>query len=73
MSKVSLYTAELPSRHLLLASLKIVAADPPLDKTPASLAKVREIVWKLKGGKAAGVCNISSEKLKAEGEAMGYI
>ena len=61
---------EPPSGQLPLAGVQIAAADPPLDETPPSLAKVREAVRKLKGGKAAGVCNISAEMLKAGGEAM---
>ncbi|KAG0720925.1 LINE-1 retrotransposable element ORF2 protein [Chionoecetes opilio] len=35
-----------------------------------ALDEVREAVAKLRGGKAAGVCNISAELLKAGGEAM---
>ncbi|KAG0711023.1 Iron-sulfur protein NUBPL [Chionoecetes opilio] len=47
-----------------------VDADPPIDETAPSLDEVREAVAKLRGGKAAGVCNISAELLKAGGEAM---
>ncbi|KAG0729173.1 Transposon TX1 uncharacterized protein [Chionoecetes opilio] len=50
--------------------IKAVDADPPIDETAPSLDEVREAVAKLRGGKAAGVCNISAELLKARGEAM---
>ena len=56
--------AEPPSGQLPLAGVQIAVADPPLDETPLFLAEVREAVRKLKGGKAAGVCNISAEMLK---------
>ena len=65
-----LYMAEPPTRQLSLAGVAIAAADPPVDETPPSLAEVREAVNKLKGGKAAGVCNVSAEMLKGGGEAM---
>ena len=65
-----LYVAEPPSRQLSLAGVEISAAVPPVDESPPSLAEVREAVNKLKSGKAAGVCNISAEMLKAGGEAM---
>ena len=65
-----LYMAEPPSRQLSLAGVQMAAADPPVDETPPSLAEVRKAVGKLKCGKAAGICNISVEMLKAGGEAM---
>ena len=65
-----LYVAEPPSRQLSLAGVQMAAADPPVVETPPSLTEVREAVSKLKCGKAAGVCNISAEMLKAGGEAM---
>ena len=65
-----LYTVEPPSRQLSLAGVQMAAADPPVDEAPPSLTEVREAVSKLKCGKAAGVCNISGELLKAGGEAM---
>ena len=43
-------------------------ADPLIDKTAPSI-HVKEAVAKLRGGKAAGICNISAELLKAGGEA----
>ena len=65
-----LYVAEPPGRQLSLAGVQMSAADPPVDETPPSLAEVREAVNKLKCGKAAGICNVSAEMLKAGGEAM---
>lgn len=65
-----LYVAEPPNRQLPLAGVQVAPADPPLVDTPPSLTEVREAVSKLKCGKAAGVCNISAEMLKAGGEAM---
>ena len=65
-----LYMAEPPSGQLSLADVQMAAADPPVDETPPSLAEVRKAVSKLKCGKAAGICNISGELLKAGGETM---
>ena len=45
-------------------------ADPPINEVAPSIDKVKEAVAKLKGGKAAGICNISAELTKAGGEAM---
>ena len=59
-----------PNRQLPVDGVETSAADPPVDESPPSLAEVREAVNKLKSGKAAGVCNISAEMLKAGGEAM---
>lgn len=49
---------EPPSGQLPLFGLQIAAADPPIDKSPPSLVEVREVIRKLKGGKAAWNCNI---------------
>ncbi|KAG0729261.1 Retrovirus-related Pol polyprotein from type-2 retrotransposable element R2DM [Chionoecetes opilio] len=65
-----LFTVDPPTEQLHTTGLQAVDADPPIDETAPSLDEVREAVAKLKGGKAAGVCNISSELLKAGGEAM---
>ena len=43
-------------------------ADPPISKTVLSFDDVKEAVAKLRGGKAAGICNIYMELLKAGGE-----
>ena len=45
-------------------------ADPPIDENAPSIGDVKEAVAKLRGGKAAGICNISAELLKAGGGAM---
>ncbi|KAG0720902.1 Transposon TX1 uncharacterized protein [Chionoecetes opilio] len=65
-----LFTVDPPTEQLHTTGLQAVDADPPIDETAPSLDEVREAVAKLKGGKAAGVCNISAELLKAGGEAM---
>ena len=44
-------------------------ADPPINKATSSIDEVKDVA-KLRGGKAAGICNISAELLKAEGETM---
>ncbi|KAG0720560.1 Nucleotide exchange factor SIL1 [Chionoecetes opilio] len=65
-----LFTVDPPTEQLHTTGLQAVDADPPIDETAPSLDEVREAVAKLKGGKAAGVCNISAELLKAGSEAM---
>ncbi|KAG0715480.1 Craniofacial development protein 2 [Chionoecetes opilio] len=65
-----LFTVDPPTEQLHTTGLQAVDADPPIDETAPSLDEVREAVAKLRGGKAAGVCNISAELLKAGGEAM---
>ena len=54
-----------PSGQLRTAGLEKLDADPPIDETAPSFADVKEAVAKLRGGKAAGICNISAELLKA--------
>ncbi|KAG0722447.1 hypothetical protein GWK47_005983 [Chionoecetes opilio] len=65
-----LFTVDPPIEQLHTTGLRAVDVDPPIDETAPSLDEVREAVAKLRGGKAAGVCNISAELLKARGEAM---
>ena len=55
-----LFTADFPSRQLQTAGLQTLDADPPIDETAPSI----EAVAKLRGGKAAGICNISAELLR---------
>lgn len=50
--------------------MRAVDEDPPIDESPPSLGEVREGVTRMKGGKAAGDCNITVERLSAEGEAV---
>ncbi len=64
---------DLQSIRLVLACVEIAAADPPVDETPPSLTEVIEAVNQLKGGTAAGACNVSEEMLKTEGEAMIHV
>ncbi|KAG0713587.1 hypothetical protein GWK47_015881 [Chionoecetes opilio] len=65
-----LFTVDPPTEQLHTTGLQAMDGDPPIDETAPSLDDVREAVAKLKGGKAAGVCNISAELLKAGVEAM---
>ena len=53
-----------PSRQLRTAGLQTLDVDPPIDETAPSIDNVKAAVAKLKGGKAAGVCNISGKLLK---------
>lgn len=57
------------SGQLSTAGLQKVNSDPPFDKILPSLDEVREAVARVRGGKGAGVCNISVV-LKAGGVAM---
>ena len=59
-----------PSRQLQTAGLQTLDADPPNDETALSIGDVKEAVAKLRGGKAAGICNINVELLKAGDETM---
>ena len=44
-------------------------ADSPINEATLSIHEVKEAVVKLRGGKAAGICNTSAELLRTEGEA----
>ena len=57
-----LFKVNPPSGQLHIIRLQMVDADPPINKAVP--------VAKLRGGKAADICNISAEMLKAGGEAM---
>ena len=64
-----LFTVDPPSGQLQTAGLQALDADPPIDETAPSFDEVKKAVGRLRGGKAAGVCNISAELLKAGGDA----
>ena len=59
-----------PSRQPQTAEGKTVDADSLNDKIVPSIADVKDAVRKLRGEKAAGICNISTELLRPGGEAM---
>ena len=59
-----------PSRQVLTAGLQTLDADPPIDKNAPTIADVEKAVVKLRGGKAAGICNISAALFKAGHAAM---
>ena len=65
-----LFMVDPPSGQLQTGGLQTLDADPPIDETAPSIVDVKEAVAKLTGGKAAGICNISAEVLKAGCEAM---
>ena len=65
---VALYWMQI-GRQLWTAALQTLDADPPIDKTVCSIDDIKEVV-KMRGGKAAAICNISVELLKAWNEAM---
>ena len=59
-----------PGGQLQTTGLQVMDADPPINEAAPSIDKVKKAVAKLRDGKAAGICNISAELLKAGGEAM---
>lgn len=59
-----------PSGQLPVAEFQVADTDPPIDKIPPSLDRVRDPVAKLRRGNAPGICIISPELLKAGGKAM---
>ena len=62
-----LYRADPPAARLSIADPPLVA-DPPIACDPPTLLETRAAVNSLKGGKAAGVCGIHAEFLKAGGD-----
>ena len=59
-----------PSGQFRTAGLQTLDTDPPIEETAASIGDVKDSVAKLRGGKAAGICNISAKLLNAGGETM---
>ena len=59
-----------PSGRLQTTGLQVVDADPPINEAAPSIDEVKEAVAKLRGGKALGICNMSTEFLKAGGKTM---
>ena len=55
---------------LQTTGLQVMNADLPINKAALFLDEVKEAMAKLRGEKAAGICNINAELLTAEGEAM---
>ena len=62
-----LYRADPPASRLDIADHPLVA-DPPIDCDPPTLLETKAAVSRLKSGKAAGVCGIFAEYLKAGGD-----
>ena len=58
------------NRQLQITGLQMVDADPSINEATPSFGEVKEAVAKFRDGKAAGICNIGAELLKAGGETM---
>ncbi|XP_069983535.1 uncharacterized protein [Penaeus vannamei] len=65
-----LYQVDPPAVNLDAQSAETPLPDPPISEDPPSLTEVRGAISKLKSGKAAGICGIPAEQLKAGGELM---
>ena len=65
-----LFKVNPPNGQLHNTGLQVVETDPPINEAAPSHDEVKEVVARLRDGKAADICNISAELLKAEGEAM---
>ena len=65
-----LFTVDPPSGQLRTAGLQTLDTDPPIDEIAPAIGDVKEAVAKLRGGKTAGICNISAGLLRARDEAM---
>ena len=65
-----LFKVNPPSGQLQTTGLQVVDADPTIKETTPSLDGVKEAVARLRGGKTAGIFNISVRLLKAGGKAM---
>ncbi|XP_069979370.1 uncharacterized protein [Penaeus vannamei] len=61
--------AEEVEGHFLVNDLRPLP-DLPVSEDPPSLTEVRRAISKLKSGKAAGICGIPADPLKAGGEPM---
>ena len=49
---------------------QVLDADISINEVAPFINEVKEAVEKLRDGKAAGICNINAELLKAKGEVM---
>ncbi|XP_069976237.1 uncharacterized protein, partial [Penaeus vannamei] len=65
-----LYQVDPPIVNLDVISVEILLLDPPISEDPPSLTEVMGAISKLRSGKAAGICGIPAELLKAGGEPM---
>ena len=53
-----------------ITGFQMMDADPSINDIAPSIDEVKEAAAKLRGEKAAGICNISAKLLKAGNEAM---
>ena len=65
-----LYQVDPPTVSLDASDVSVPVPDPPISEEPPTLTEVRMAISKLKSGKAAGICDIPAELLKAGGEPM---
>ena len=66
----SLFKGNCQSGQLQTTGLQVMDAHLSIYEAASSIEEVKVVVAKLRGGKAAGICNMSAELLKAGGEAM---
>ena len=59
------YSLSLPSEEIQTVGLLMLDVDQPIGETAPSSDDAKEPVAKLRGGKAAGICKITVELLKA--------
>ncbi|XP_069995851.1 uncharacterized protein [Penaeus vannamei] len=67
-----LYQVDPPTVNLDAGSAEVPLPDPPISEDAPSLTKVRGAISKLKSGKAAGICSIPAELLKAGVEPIAW-
>jgi exonuclease III len=63
-----LYKADPPVRELTVSDTPVLEADPPINCEPPTLGETQAAVSRMRGGKAAGICGIQAELLKAGGQ-----
>ena len=59
-----------PARELNTIGIPVAVADPPISCEPPTIAEISMVVDQLKAGKAAGICGIPGELLRAGGHAV---
>ena len=64
-----LHKADVPAHELISRDVTPVVADLPVSCDPPNLREIMATVRQLKGGKAARICAIQAELLKAGGKA----
>ena len=67
-----LFKVNLPRGRFQSTESQVMDADPPINQAAPSIDEVKEAVARLRGGKAAAICNISAELLKRVAEFFFY-